>query len=275
MRTVVVGYDGSTASTAAVGWAAGEARLHGAELEVWTAVDPFPPVTAGELVDEATALEQMRSAVADLTRDTPATFHVGSGRAVPVLGAAGVDADLLVVGSRGRNPVTRLLLGSVSAGCLHRAPCAVAVVRPGTQTRAEHGRVLVGIDSSQAARHALKVAAQEALVRGATLQVLHGVHWDHLAVELTVPTTRQLMAWGQDLVRGELARSGVEATTTVLNGHPPDLLVRHSTEADLLVLGSRGHGLVANAVTGSTTDYCVRHAACPVLVVRPLRTDGA
>ena len=271
----MVGYDGSAASTAAVKWAAGEAELHGAELEVWTAADPFPPVTAGELVDEATALEEMRSAVADLTRDTSAAFHVGSGRAVTVLGAAGVDADLLVVGSRGRNPVTRLLLGSVSAACLHRAPCAVAVVRPGLEARPVHGKVLVGIDSSESSRHALTVAATEARVRGATLEVLHGVHWDHVAVELTAPTTRQLMAWGENLVREELARSGVEATTKVLNGNPPDVLVRHSAEADLLVLGSRGHGPLAKMATGSTTDYCVRHAACPVLVVRPPEAGGA
>ena len=275
MRTVVVGYDGSTASTAAVQWAVDEARLHGAELEVWTVQDPFPPVSAGEVTDEATALENMRSAVGDLTCEISATFHVGSGRAVPVLSAAAVDADLLVVGSRGSNPVTRLLLGSVSAGCLHRAACAVAVVRPSPQPRPMRGVVLVGIDSSEASRHALKVAAQEALVRGATLHVLHGVHWDHLAVELTVPTTRQLLAWGENLVRAEIARSGVQASTKVLNGNPSDLLVRHSAEADLLVLGSRGHGPVTSVVTGSTTDYCVRHASCPVLVVRPVRGDGA
>lgn len=68
------------------------------------------------------------------------------------------------------------------------------------------------------------------------------------------PTTRQLARWGRNLIRAELAESGVAARTVVLNGNPPDVLVRHSANADLLVLGSRGHNAMAGLALGSTSD---------------------
>jgi nucleotide-binding universal stress UspA family protein len=60
----------------------------------------------------------------------------------------------------------------------------------------------------------------------------------------------------------------VAARPVIVNGHPSDVLVRHSRHADLLVLGSRGHTQVAGMLLGSTSDHCTRHASCPVMVVR-------
>jgi nucleotide-binding universal stress UspA family protein len=51
-------------------------------------------------------------------------------------------------------------------------------------------------------------------------------------------------------------------------GHAGDVLVRHSTHADLLVIGSRGRNQLAMLLLGSTSDHCARHAGCPVMVVR-------
>lgn len=94
------------------------------------------------------------------------------------------------------------------------------------------------------------------------------MHWNHLGADLIVPATRQLVAWGKELVAAELADSGVAARPVILNGHPSDVLVRHSNHADLLALGSRGHSQIAGMLLGSTSDYCTRHASCPVMVVR-------
>jgi nucleotide-binding universal stress UspA family protein len=49
-------------------------------------------------------------------------------------------------------------------------------------------------------------------------------------------------------------------------GYAPELLVEHSADVDLLVLGSRGHNPVAGLLLGSTSEHCARHAHCPVMV---------
>lgn len=272
VRRVLVGFDGSVTSRAALGWAVEEARLHGAALEVWTVVEAPPPGVPDAGDDAAAVLDDLRSAALTVTGGSGVEFRVGRGRAAAVLCAACDDSDLLVVGSRGRSPFAGLLLGSVSRACLSHAPCSVAVIGPDVRAQS-HGRVVVGIDASEASRRALNVAAQEAILRGDGLNAVHAVHWDHLGVELLEPTARQLVTWGRELVRSELAESGVDARSEVLSGNPSDVLVRHSATADLLVLGSRGHNPLATLALGSTSDYCIRHAACPVMIVRPPRSD--
>lgn len=269
MRRLVVGFDGSHSARAALEWAVEEARLHGAALEVWADFEPPAIGPSGESGDEAAVLEELRTVALNITTGVTAEFRVGRGGAAAVLCAASADSDLLVVGSRGRSPFTGLLLGSVSQACLRHAPCSVAVVRPLPTPAPTRGRVVVGIDTSENSQHALHVAAQEARLRGAELHAIHAVHWDHLSAELIEPTTRQLVTWSNDMVRTELAKSGVATRTMVLNGNPPDVLVRHSEDANLLVLGSRGHNPLASLALGSTSEYCARHAACPVMIVRP------
>jgi nucleotide-binding universal stress UspA family protein len=56
--------------------------------------------------------------------------------------------------------------------------------------------------------------------------------------------------------------------SSVVEGHPAEVLVRAAHGADMLVVGSRGHGGFAGALLGSVSQYCVHHAPCPVLVIR-------
>ena len=57
-------------------------------------------------------------------------------------------------------------------------------------------------------------------------------------------------------------------TAHVGSGHPADVLLTAADGADLLVVGSRGHGSFADALLGSVGQYCVHHAHCPVLIMR-------
>ena len=57
-------------------------------------------------------------------------------------------------------------------------------------------------------------------------------------------------------------------TARVVNGHPAQVLQEAAAGADLLVLGSRGHGSFADALLGSVGQYCMHHAHCPVLIMR-------
>ena len=61
---------------------------------------------------------------------------------------------------------------------------------------------------------------------------------------------------------------GIEVTSRVVQGHPAQILVEASKGADLLVVGSRGHGEFVGMLIGSVSEYCATNAHCPVLVHR-------
>lgn len=140
---VVVGVDGSPASEHALGLAFEEASLRGGNLTVlhaWS--NPFyelpgkgGPIPESVVVDTFEG-EELRWLSEDLAGwgekypEVRVRSEVRHGGAVAVLAAASAEAELLVVGSRGRGGFRTLLLGSVSHGALHHAHCPVMVVRP-------------------------------------------------------------------------------------------------------------------------------------------------
>lgn len=146
MSGIVVGVDDSPPSQRALRWAIEEARLRGAALSVVSAWEfPFAPVpTSSSAVGgeddplprvpslERSALDELAAAVTAAggdPEDAAVSMHVVRGSPVRVLLEAAKDADLLVVGSRGRGGFTGLLLGSVSGDCTRHARCPVVVVR--------------------------------------------------------------------------------------------------------------------------------------------------
>lgn len=278
---IVVGFDGSSSAAMALTWAVGEASLRGAKLIALAVLDPpsNTPLSRGALSQEAREsapppeiLNPLREKVHKVAGDS-AIFRFRHGAAAEELVAASSEADLLVVGSRGRNPLAGLLLGSVARACLLHARCPVVVVRPGPLPE-PCGRVIVGLDASDHSRRALRVAAQEAGIRGAELVAVHAVFWDRLGTEMSTPRTEQLVELGQAMVAAELERCGVTATPAIVPGHPTEVLARQAERADLLVLGSRGHNPMG-IMAGSTSSHLARHARCPVMVVRTLANGAA
>lgn len=274
MHHIIVGFDASESASAALTWAVDEARLHHSELTVWTVFDQHPVRRGDHLVDEPRTTERLRRAAEEITNGIPAAFRFDRGGVAAKLTAASADADLLVVGSGSRRPFTGPQLGPVTRASLYHSPCAVVVVRPQPHPVEPHGQVVVGVATSPHARQALRVAAEEARLRGAVLDAVHAVHWDHLGGEFIAPDAQQLVEWGERLVAGELAETGVEARHVVVEGHVADVLTHQSAGADLLVLGSRGHHTLGALLTGSTSAYCARHVECPVLIVRPVAAEA-
>ncbi len=133
---VVVGVDGSECGTRALAFAAHEAALRGALLEVVSAYEEIPYVMAWPVVplgpDEATAGAIVDESLAQVQEVEPQIVSKGEIRFGPagnVLVEASRGAVLLVVGSRGRGQVAGLLLGSVSEHCVHHAATPITVVR--------------------------------------------------------------------------------------------------------------------------------------------------
>lgn len=162
------------------------------------------------------------------------------------------------------------------------------------------GRIIAGVDGSSAARRALEFAAEEARMRGATLQVVYvqepAREPTHLGGDAyaTTGSFETLAAWereqreeleerarqhGEHVLREVLAdvdTSGVSVEETLLFDHRPARqlvdLVSAADDVDLLVVGSRGRGELTGLLLGSVSQACVTHARVPVTVV-PDRRD--
>ena len=139
-KTIVVGVDGSPSSRAALTWAAAEAADHGATLVVLTVWERtlLPPMGSGGVPQSPVADPAQRAAddlvqviKAELGDEPPLVVQprVKEGTAAKVLIEQSADADLLVVGTRGRGGFKGLLLGSVSQHVAAYAKCPVTVVR--------------------------------------------------------------------------------------------------------------------------------------------------
>lgn len=134
---IVVGVDGSDNALEALRWAVAEAELRDATVEAVTSWHyptvgvEFAPVADPETFEGA-ATQSLQEAVAKVCPDDASRQRVRAmvvqDTPVRALVDAAQGADLLVVGSRGRGGFTGLLLGSVSAQCVHHAPCPVVVV---------------------------------------------------------------------------------------------------------------------------------------------------
>jgi len=271
MRRIVVGFDGSKASAAALRWAVSEARLHDAKLEAWTVLGHHTDAPHARPRADAYDRGVLGGLVEELTGGADVHHGVAEGRPAEELVRLSQDADLLVVGTRGHSPVEGLALGSVSRACVHGAHSAVAVVRARQPQSAEGRPVVVGVDGSMFARQALVAAAEEADLRGTSLHVVHAVHWDHVGLGLSAPHTDDLVDWGRRLVNAELAEVeiGVPVQSFVLPGHPAQVLTQASTAASLLVVGSHGHSGLSTRLLGSVSSHCAGASRCPTLVTRP------
>ncbi|WP_439657865.1 universal stress protein [Lentzea sp. HUAS TT2] len=139
--------------------------------------------------------------------------------------------------------------------------------------------VVVGVDGSPAARAALSWAADEARRRNRPLVVISawyrepGVVIGPLPAEIGMRMTPERVEAAQRAVVDHAVKDITEVglRTVVVHGDPRSELIDASADAELLVVGSRGHGPFVAAVLGSVSSYCVHHALCPVVVVKEAR----
>jgi nucleotide-binding universal stress UspA family protein len=136
------------------------------------------------------------------------------------------------------------------------------------------GRIVVGIDGSAASAEALRWAARQAELTGSPLEVIMTWEWPaSLGWSVPIPQgydpeadVRQIVDHAVDAALAE--RPGITVDRRVVNGHPSLVLVDATKGADLLVIGSRGHGEFVGMLLGSVSEFCTKNAHCPVLVHR-------
>ncbi len=273
----IVGVDGSDASVDALRWAVAHAPERGAEV---TAVSAFhvPAVMSlmtakrgfgvDELGLEATAGHDLDVAIAAVGRDVAVTPAVIEGQASHVLVDAAADADTLVVGQRGSGEHRQHWLGSVSRYCATHCARPVVVVPPGW-TSDPTSRIVVGFDGSDHAGAALRWALEFANAE-TTVQVVAAME---VAPWLGERATRE--RFPAEVAEHERALTeaidaidseGRTERALLLDG-PRQALVDAARSADLLVVGTRGRGLIATEFLGSVSTSLLQDAVIPMVVV--------
>jgi nucleotide-binding universal stress UspA family protein len=287
-RSVIVGTDGTEPGRAAVVWAAREARRRGLSLRIvhvfeweWEAsryAIGYQYVDVPRQVAEAVlaaALGQARQVAPEIAIDTDALIGHPAARLLEVADAA----EIMVLGHRGRGGFAALRLGSVSQRVATHATCPVLVIRG---PEAPEGPIVVGVDDSAAADHVLATAFDAAVVRDCPLLVLRSF-LPPIPLWLANVRASEVETPEQDAVERTRLDEQLAPWRAKYPDVPVSLLLTHdgaasaligaSHSAQLVVVGSHGHGAVRGALLGSAGLQLLHHAECPVLITRPHPVD--
>lgn len=303
---VLVGFDGSKQSVQALQFGAQEATRSGLALTVVCAYSIPVPVytTLGALPEKseakfahAAALKVLDEARGHL-RDHPGqvTYRCEHGDATGVMRDLSAEAELVVVGARGRGGFIGRILGSVSSALPAHAYCPVVVVPPQPQqdgsedpgestANLDQLPVIVGIDGSQHSRLAALQAAQAAQNRRTSLHMVMALPslegWLNWYPEIGIPDEGII-----DRRKSQLEESlGAEVawlsrhfpaltvTAVVKPGDPVAQLSESTRDAQLMVLGTRGHSGLTDAILGSVSRGVLLRAQGPIMIV-PEMPDG-
>lgn len=273
---IVVGVDDSPHGLVAAAWAGQEAAVHRSPLRVVHAVARFPlGLPRPDAGGAAHAL--VRAAALRARAGRPrleVTTEVVPGPAVDALCARAAGARILVVGGRRLGPLARLVLGSVSRHLVTHAPCPVVVV--GAYPQPPYRRIVVGVSGEPGQDPVLDFAFTEASAQGCPLVAVHA--WSHPVSRAPgdmLPLLYDVEQVGQEEMRllAEVLAGRAErfCDVTVEERCPrhgaAGALLDASAEADLVVVGMRA-GRITGHILGSTAHAVLRHARCPVAVVR-------
>lgn len=281
---IVVGMDGSEGAMHAARWGAREARLRGRGLTLAHSV--LPNVAGGGfglgVPPRLDVIDEMRTAASvELTRIAAdldcadIDIHVEVSTPSGLLLVASETATMIILGSRGHGGFRGLLLGSVGSQVTSHAACPVIVMRD--ESRDGANEIVVGIDGSDHSVAALDFAFDEASRHGWKLVAIHA--WDVPSYDLIIsnqgPLPIPLEHVGDDEVRlAAEVLSGyaenypdVEVSEQLVRTSPVQAILDSTTNAALVVLGTRGRNAALGALLGSVSNAVLHKAHVPVAIV--------
>ncbi|WP_045746663.1 universal stress protein [Actinoplanes rectilineatus] len=137
-----------------------------------------------------------------------------------------------------------------------------------------HHLIVVGVDGSDSGLRALDWAARHATGRNTAVQAVMAWAWDGIEADvLTVTSPQEQQRLAAEIldrqVKTVVAEHGshLPIAAETIEGNPAIVLTTAARGADLLVLGSHGHGRLRHSVLGSVSEECIRKATCPVVVI--------
>ncbi|PXY22270.1 universal stress protein [Prauserella muralis] len=287
---VVVGIDGSEASTQATRWAARLAAQRELPLYIVHAYGLLGryygelPISSGVFEAVEDEAKTLVSAAAEAARAEAPGVEVEAvvidEPPVTLLIKLSREARFVVLGASGLGGFAGMLAGSTAVGLAGHGECPVVIVRhrEGQEQPPADGPVVVGVDGSPVSERAIAAAFEEASFRGAPLVAVHA--WLDVEYESAFNRARVFFEGGplqQDeerLLAERLAGwqekyPDVAVERVLAKDRPKHELLERSATAQLVVVGSRGRGGVAGMLLGSTSQTLLHHAQCPVMIVRP------
>lgn len=288
---ILLATDGSSDAKAAVEWLRHLPLPGDREVMVITVVTPpllpaIPDMVGelhGALIAEARRLADDTAAEL-ICRTAIGRVVEGDPREEIVAAARDWHADLVVLGARGLGAIKEFLLGSVSLWVARHAPCPVLVCKG---TPREVRTVTIGVDGSAHARRALDWLTALPLAPATRVRLVGVAEPQHYpssapgilreALRTAVATVDAERRAALEAAVRDCARTlAGRATVEVVSGAPADVLVQDAERhaSDLVVVGARGAGAITRLLLGSVSESVLRHADCPVLVVRA-RDDAA
>ena len=296
-RNILVPVDFSAPSLSAVEFALPLIKHFGAHLHL---VHAFPkdypittlvamPLVLPELETNKSVHRHLRDVAKKYSIRLPRkNFHVLKGPPFEQICqlARDIDIDLIVIATRGNTGFKHLVLGSTTERVVRYSPCPVLVAREDRKPhnakfaprRLSFRRILVPIDFSECSLMGLTYAKTLAKEFGAKLLLLHSVRLKYYVTSdeyarhdfPSLLQQEEKAAEGQmrDLIR-QTDWDGIEIESSVQIGHAGDQICVWARElaADLIVTPTHGRTGLKHVLLGSTAEYVVRHAHCPVLVV--------
>ena len=296
LSQILVPVDFSKESEPTIGYATALAEAFDAGIHLLSVIEPYSFMSG---MDDMPFLYHSDLEVAKITQgelkelaqraippDLTATLSVRRGKPAQVISSTArkLAIHLIVMSSHGRTGLKRLLLGSTAEQVVRHAPCPVLVLRRrmirrlGWQGSGQIGglkEILVPVDFSEPSRQALRYASSFASRFGARLTVVSVVPPLTGAPYLAGGGIEYTKDEALRRTRKELARLAEEelqptAKIRLEFGVPFDQITRVAKElhSDMIIIGTQGRTGLGRAVLGSTAENVVRHAPCPVLVVR-------
>ena len=290
MDRILVGVDGSPASTAAAVWAAGEAAMRDIELTIvhvpaslsdaatqteWPARPLRDDVTNVAVAHGAEAIDNALDAINKETDRQPPriTCKLCIGPVVPTLWEFTQEgARMIVLGRHGRGKTRLAALGAVTDEMLQTARCPVTVVphEPVSPTQANRAAVVVGVNTSPASQLAIAIAFDEAAQRKTQLVAVHAVT---PARQSTTSGSNAVSVdaeyvWAHALADWQLRYPDIDVRRLVTREDPVQALLNHSRNAQLVVVGGgRRRSSVANPF-GAVSSAVAQACPIPVIVAR-------
>ena len=280
-ETVVVGCDSSWESQNAVVAATREASRRGADLVLLAVAEhrPYWPdnlawVTRAETESAQEAQAAVDRALARAIDTEPAVVVRTAIVQEPdsqELDDVARQAGLLVLGRRGDGGQVAFSLGSTSAELGRRFHCPMLVIHDrGRRSQRRLSRpesaVVVGMDNHGVADDVLAVAVAEAVIRDLLLVVVHALPRGEDADRAAIGE-----GWRRcrEALRGAKVPAGVPNRLVITSDDPVPALLHRVGQADLLVVGTHGHGRLAGLIAGSVSRAILDKMTCDVMVVQP------
>jgi len=312
MRRLIVAIDGSLAADEAVDFLARDRTFAGLEATIVQVAPPMWPWWLGVSTGDTDSLELIMGMNETSRRESQAA----AARAANLLVDAGLtanrrdragdaaeelvrvstelDADTIVIGSRGRTGLRRLVLGSVARQVVRHAPASVLVVHPRAvmetatpratasapivdepthvpaDTKETPMKILLAYDGGEPAMRALKTAAGIATAMGGTVDVVSVVPLHPGRVPVDPWDDREVHDKELREAHDRLAEMGITGRLLEPVGEPAHTIetITHEGAYDMVVLGSRRQGVVNRVLQGSVSEHVATHADATVVIAR-------